>query len=100
MTHMSREGGGNAVEYTGVRPADGVEYDNDIVKKFLIASVVWVVVGLLVGVWLALEIAWWPANLGLPWTTLGGCARCTPTRSFAFAATSAFSASTTRRSGC
>ena len=35
------------------------------------ATVVWAVVGMLVGVWIALELAWWPANLGLPYTTFG-----------------------------
>jgi cytochrome c oxidase cbb3-type subunit I/II len=46
-------------------------YDEDIVKKFLIASVLWGVVGMLVGVIIALQLAWWPANLGLPWTSFG-----------------------------
>jgi cytochrome c oxidase cbb3-type subunit I/II len=46
-------------------------YDDAIVKLFLIATVVWGVVGMLVGVTIALQLAWWPANLGLPWTTFG-----------------------------
>ncbi len=46
-------------------------YDDDIVKSFFWASVVWGVVGMLVGVIIALQLAWWPANLGLPWTTFG-----------------------------
>jgi len=44
-------------------------YDDGIVKKFLIATVVWGIVGMLVGVWIALELAWWPANLELPYFT-------------------------------
>ncbi len=55
----------------GAARAEGVRYDEDIVKMFLIASVTWAVVGLLVGVIIALQLAWWPANLGLPWTTFG-----------------------------
>ena len=48
-----------------------VNYDDDIVRKFFIATAVWGVVGMLVGVIIALQLAWWPANLGLPWTTFG-----------------------------
>ena len=48
-----------------------VEYDEDIVKMFTVATLVWGAVGMLVGVIIALQIAWWPANLGLPWTTFG-----------------------------
>jgi cytochrome c oxidase cbb3-type subunit I/II len=53
------------------QPAPRVEYDEDIVKMFTVATLVWGAVGMLVGVIIALQIAWWPANLGLPWTTFG-----------------------------
>ena len=46
-------------------------YDDDVVRKFFGATVLWGAVGMLVGVIIALQIAWWPANLGLPWTTFG-----------------------------
>ena len=46
-------------------------YDDDIVRKFFGATILWGVVGMTVGVIIALQIAWWPANLGLPWTTFG-----------------------------
>ncbi|MCB9758504.1 MAG: cytochrome-c oxidase, cbb3-type subunit I [Alphaproteobacteria bacterium] len=46
-------------------------YDDAVVKKFIIATVIWGAVGMLVGVILALQLAWWPANLGLPWTSFG-----------------------------
>ena len=59
------------MEYTGVRNGDEPRYDNQIVKMFVTATVVWAVVGMLVGVWIALELAWWPANLGLSFTTFG-----------------------------
>ena len=52
-------------------PAGVVEYDDAIVKKFVIATVLWGAVGMLVGILLALQLAWWPANLNLPWTTFG-----------------------------
>jgi cytochrome c oxidase cbb3-type subunit I/II len=48
-----------------------VDYDDRIVRMFLGAVVLWGAVGMLVGVLIALQIAWWPANLGLPWTTFG-----------------------------
>ena len=59
------------MENTVARTQDEARYDDAIVKLFITATVVWAVVGMLVGVWIALELAWWPANLGLPWTTFG-----------------------------
>jgi cytochrome c oxidase cbb3-type subunit I/II len=49
----------------------GPQYDDAIVKLFFGATVIWCLVGLLVGVIIALQLAWWPANLGLPYTTFG-----------------------------
>ncbi len=49
----------------------GAVYDDAIVRRFLGATILWGAVGMLVGVILALQLAWWPANLGLPWTTFG-----------------------------
>ena len=46
-------------------------YDDAIVRKFAWATMIWAVVGMLVGVILALQIAWWPANTGLPWFSFG-----------------------------
>ena len=46
-------------------------YDDLSVRRFITATVVWGIVGMLVGVVLALQLAWWPANLGLPWTSFG-----------------------------
>ena len=51
-------------------PAQPV-YDDDIVKKFVLAALLWGAVGMLVGVWLALELAWWPANTSLPYLSFG-----------------------------
>ena len=47
------------------------DYDMDIVKMFFTATVVWALVGMLVGVVIALQLSWRPANLELPWTTFG-----------------------------
>ncbi len=46
-------------------------YDDAVVRKFAWATVLWAIVGMLVGVIVALQIAWWPANAGLPWLTFG-----------------------------
>ena len=56
---------------TAATGAGVVKYDDDIVRKFFIATVLWGAIGMLVGVTIALQLAWWPANLGLPWTTFG-----------------------------
>ncbi|MFT4786618.1 MAG: cytochrome c oxidase cbb3-type subunit I/II [Cyclobacteriaceae bacterium] len=46
-------------------------YDNHIVKLFLIASVIFGIVGMLVGLLAALQLVWPSFNLGLPYTTFG-----------------------------
>ncbi len=46
-------------------------YDDQIVKWFVIATVIWGAVALLLGVTVAFQLADWRVNLGLPWTTFG-----------------------------
>jgi len=46
-------------------------YDDDIVRKFVIATLLWGVVGMLVGVILAAQLAYWPLNGSLPWFSFG-----------------------------
>lgn len=46
-------------------------YDDDIVRKFLIASMLWGGVAFLVGIFVALLLAYWPASFGLPWLSFG-----------------------------
>ena len=79
------------MEYTNPTTVDESVYDDDVVRMFLGATVIWGVVGMLVGVTIALQLAWWPANLGLPWTTFG---RLRPLHTnaviFAFAGTICF----------
>jgi cytochrome c oxidase cbb3-type subunit 1 len=48
-----------------------VNYNMDVVKKFTIATVFWGVVGFLVGVYIASELAWPGLNFGLPWLNFG-----------------------------
>lgn len=46
-------------------------YDDDIVKKFSLATIVWGGIAFLVGVIVALQMAEWRFNLGLSWLTFG-----------------------------
>lgn len=46
-------------------------YDNRIVKWFIIATIVWGVVGILVGIIIALQLAFPVFNFGLEYTTFG-----------------------------
>ncbi len=48
-----------------------IKYNDQITKKFLIATVVWGVVGMLVGVIIALQLAEWRLNFGTSWLTFG-----------------------------
>ena len=46
-------------------------YDDKIVKMFASATLLWGVVGMLVGIIIAAQLAFWKFNLGLEWTTFG-----------------------------
>ena len=59
----SRLGGEGALE--------GFYYDNKVVKALMIATVIFGVVGMLVGLTAATELFWPAANLGIPYTTFG-----------------------------
>ncbi len=48
-----------------------IRYDDKIVRMFATATLVWGVVGMLAGLWLALELASWKFNLGLQYITFG-----------------------------
>ena len=50
---------------------DTFAYDNRSVRDFIIATVVWGLVGMLVGVLIALQLAWPAANFDLPWLSYG-----------------------------
>jgi len=51
--------------------APAATYDDETVRLFTIAAVVWGVVGMLVGVFIAAELAWPDINMGLPWLSYG-----------------------------
>ena len=46
-------------------------YDNNIVRKFGVATVIWGLVGMLVGLLVASQLAWPELNFGIKWTTFG-----------------------------
>lgn len=46
-------------------------YDDDIVKKFMLATVIWGGVAFLVGIVAALQLANWRLNLNISWLTFG-----------------------------
>ena len=50
---------------------DTFSYDDAVVRKFLWATFVWGLVGMLVGLWIALEMANPAFNLGLAWLSFG-----------------------------
>jgi len=47
------------------------QYNYDIVKKFTVMSIVWAVVGMTVGVYIASELAWPFLNFDIPYITFG-----------------------------
>jgi cytochrome c oxidase cbb3-type subunit 1 len=54
-------------------------YADTAVRQFSLMAVVWGVVGMLVGVFIAAQLAWPELNLGIPGSATAACARCTPT---------------------
>src|SRR5262245_42556216 len=50
---------------------DAFTYDDAVVRRFMIATFVWGLVGMLVGLWIALELAFPAMNLGLAFTSFG-----------------------------
>lgn len=52
-------------------PVETFQYDDSVVKKFTLATIIWAFVALLVGVWVALELAWYPSNTSFPYFSFG-----------------------------
>ncbi|HRJ48058.1 MAG TPA: cytochrome-c oxidase, cbb3-type subunit I [Opitutaceae bacterium] len=48
-----------------------IEYNDKVVRQFLLATVIWGVVGMLVGVLIASQLNFWRLNFDLPWLTFG-----------------------------
>ncbi len=59
---------------SGVISKEGMappSYDDGVVRAFALASVLWGVVGMLVGVIIAAQLAWPELNFGIPWLSYG-----------------------------
>ncbi|MFL5784570.1 MAG: cbb3-type cytochrome c oxidase subunit I, partial [Bacteriovoracaceae bacterium] len=50
---------------------DTFSYDDEIVRYFVIATLTWGAVALLLGVTIAFQLADWHVNMGMQWTTFG-----------------------------
>jgi cytochrome c oxidase cbb3-type subunit I/II len=50
---------------------DEIYYDDDIVRKFILATLVFAGVAFLAGLLAALQLAYWPMNMNLEWLTFG-----------------------------
>ncbi len=50
---------------------EDIYYDDDIVKKFILATLVFAGVALAAGVMVALQLAFWPMNLNSEWLSFG-----------------------------
>ncbi len=48
-----------------------IEFNDKIVRQFLLASLIWGVVGMLVGVIIGTQLNFWQANLGQSWLSFG-----------------------------
>ena len=53
-------------------------YNYTVVRQFVLMTVVWGIVGMLVGVLIAAQLRWPELNFDIPWLATGGCGRCTP----------------------
>ena len=59
-------------EVTVTSPSTGpVVYNDTVVRQFAIMTVVWGVVGMLVGVIIAAQLTWPELNMGVPWLSYG-----------------------------
>jgi cytochrome c oxidase cbb3-type subunit I/II len=48
-----------------------IEFNDKVVRYFMLASVIWAAVGMLVGVLIASQLNFWRLNFDLPWLTFG-----------------------------
>jgi len=52
-----------------VQQEQRIVYDDTTTRRFIMASVIFGIVGMLVGVLAAAQLAWWQVNFGVPYTT-------------------------------
>jgi len=48
-----------------------LEFNDKVVRQFVLATLIWGIVGMLVGVLVATQLNFWQANFGLSWLTFG-----------------------------
>ncbi|MBS0632597.1 MAG: cytochrome-c oxidase, cbb3-type subunit I [Verrucomicrobia bacterium] len=48
-----------------------IEFNDGIVRQFMLASLIWGIVGMLVGVLIATQLNYWQANFGQAWLSFG-----------------------------
>ena len=60
-----------ALDRSGTAAMGGAIYSDNVVRLFALAAVVWGVVGMLVGVIIAAQLAWPDLNLGIPFLSYG-----------------------------
>ena len=48
-----------------------IEFNDQVVRQFLLASVIWGAVGMAVGTLVAAQLNYWQVNFNLPWLTFG-----------------------------
>ena len=48
-----------------------IEFNDKIVRQFLLATLIWGIVGMLVGVLIATQLNFWQVNMNTAWTTFG-----------------------------
>jgi cytochrome c oxidase cbb3-type subunit I/II len=71
MTHATSAGAASLSYSPGPATLDRFSYDDDIVRKFLFATLLWGVVGMLVGLLIALQLANPFFNFNTPWLSFG-----------------------------
>jgi cytochrome c oxidase cbb3-type subunit I/II len=59
------------MNYTDLTRESAETYDDDTVRGFVFFTVFWGAVGMLAGLWAALELAFWQCNLESPYLTFG-----------------------------
>ncbi len=50
---------------------NAAHYNDTVVRQFSIMAVVWGVIGMLIGVFIASQLAWPELNFGIPWLSYG-----------------------------
>src|SRR6187399_3703124 len=48
-----------------------IEFNDKVVRQFMLASIIWGIVGMLAGVFIASQLNYWQMNFNLPWLTFG-----------------------------